>query len=131
MRTYFYNNITKEEKESIQNKHRSLYDGYVTREGKSSIETPLTVGNYALDEKGITVSNVGEVKEYTNKEVNRKLKKVCEQCNELYEGETCECGVNTERYTNEEIVEGIKLKSKANLVSEEIQESLKWFKRIL
>jgi hypothetical protein len=49
----------------------------------------------------------------------------------LYEGETCECGVNTERYTNEEIAEGIKLKSKANLVSEEIQESLKWFKRIL
>ncbi len=130
MRTYFYNNITEEEKESIQSKHRSLYDGYVTKPNAPK-ENPLKVEDLALDKKGITVSNTGEVKEYTNKEVNKKLKNVCNECGGLYEGETCECGTNTERYTNEEIAESIKLKSKANLVSEEIQESLKWFKRIL
>lgn len=132
MRTYFYNNnISEEEKEEIQNKHRSLYDGYVTKGDTAPKMEQIKVENLALDEKGITVSNTGEVKEYTNKEVNRKLKKVCEQCRELYEGETCKCGTSSSRYTNEEIAESIKLKSKANLVSEQIEESLKWFKRIL
>ena len=132
MRTYFYgNNISEEEKEEIQNKHRSLYDGYVTKGDTAPKMEQIKVENLALDEKGITVSNTGEVKEYTNKEVNKKLKNVCNECGGLYEGETCECGTSSARYTNEEIAEGIKLKSKANLVSEQIEESLKWFKRIL
>jgi hypothetical protein len=153
MRNAFFLNITKEEKESIQDKHRSQYDGYVTRGNNVPNETILKVENLALDEKGITVSNTGDVKEYTNKEVNRKLKKVCEQCSGLYEGEmceqcssmkegetceqcgemkegeTCECG--TKGYSMEEIEEGIKVKSKASLVQEQINESLKWFKKII
>ena len=153
MRNAFFLNITKEEKESIQDKHRSQYDGYVTRGNNVPNETILKVENLALDEKGITVSNTGDVKEYTNKEVNRKLKKVCEQCSGLYEGEmceqcssmkegetceqcgemkeseTCECG--TKGYSMEEIEEGIKVKSKAYLVQEQINESLKWFKKII
>jgi hypothetical protein len=153
MRNAFFLNITKEEKESIQDKHKSQYDGYVTRGFNTPKEQILNVENLALDEKGITVSNMGEVKEYTNKEVNRKLKKVCEQCNGLYEGEmceqcssmkegeqceqcgemkegeTCECG--TKGYSMEEIEESIKLKSKAPLVKEDISESLNWFKRLL
>jgi hypothetical protein len=152
MRNAFFLNITKEEKESIQDRHRSQYDGYVTRGNNVPNETPLNVEDLNRDKKGITVSNMGEVKEYTNKEVNRKLKKVCEQCNGLYEGEmceqcssmkegeqceqcgemkegeTCECGKG---YTMEELEESIKLKSKAPLVQENISESLNWFKRLL
>jgi hypothetical protein len=150
----FFLNITNEEKQSIQDRHRSLYDGYATNGDTAPKMERIKVENLALDEKGITVSNMGEVKEYTNTEVNRKLKNVCENCNGLYEGEmceqcssmkegeqceacggemkegeTCECG--TKGYTMEEIEEGIKIKSKASLVQEQINESLKWFKKII
>jgi hypothetical protein len=154
MRNAFFLNITKEEKESIQDKHRSQYDGYVSRGFNTPKEQIINVEDLNRDKKGITVSNMGEVKEYTNTEVNRKLKKVCEQCSGLYEGEmceqcssmsegeqceqcggemkegeTCECG--TKSYSMEEIEEGIKVKSKASLVQEQINESLKWFKKII
>jgi hypothetical protein len=153
MRNAFFLNLTNEEKQSIQDRHRSLYDGYATNGDTAPKMNQLKVENLALDEKGITVSNMGEVKEYTNTEVNRKLKNVCEQCKGLYEGEmceqcstvregeqceqcgemkegeTCECG--TKGYTMEELEESIKLKSKASLVQEQINESLKWFKKII
>ena len=154
MRNAFFLNITKEEKESIQDKHRSQYDGYVTRGNNVPNETPLNVEDLNRDKKGITVSNMGEVKEYTDKEVNKKLKKVCKECYGLYEGETCECGTMREGkstcnecgsemkegetcecgnkgYTMNELEESIKVKSKASLVQEQINESLKWFKKIL
>ena len=153
MRNAFFLNITEEEKQSIQDRHRSQYDGYVTRGNNVPNETPLNIEDLNRDKKGITVSNMGEVKEYTNTEVNRKLKKVCEECNGLYEGEMCECG-NGGMYENEtceecgemkegetcecgkgytmnELEEGIKVKSKASLVQEQINESLKWFKKII
>jgi hypothetical protein len=154
MRNAFFLNITKEEKESIQDKHRSQYDGYVSRGFNTPKEQILNVENLALDEKGITVNNKGDVTEYRNTNINQKLKKVCEQCTGLYEGEmceqcssmsegetceqcggemkegeTCECG--TKGYSMEEIEEGIKVKSKAYLVQEQINESLKWFKKII
>ena len=92
MRNAFFLNITNEEKQSIQDRHRSLYDGYATNGDTAPKMNQLKVENLALDEKGITVSNTGEVKHHTDKEVNRKLKKVCDECNGLYEGEMCECG---------------------------------------
>ena len=153
MRNAFFLNITEEEKQSIQDRHRSQYDGYVTRGDNAPKMEQLKVEDLAQDKKGITVSNTGEVKHHTDKEVNKKLKKVCKECSGLYEGEqceqcstmkeaetceqcggemkegeTCECGT---RYSMEEIEEGIKLKSKAPLVQEKINESLNWFKRIL
>ena len=154
MRNAFFLNISEEERQSIQDKQRSLYDGYVTRGDNAPKMNQLKVENLALDEKGITVSNTGDVKEYTNKEVNKKLKKVCNECGGLYEGDMCECGsgkmyeaktcneCGTEmkegeqcecgtRYSMEEIEESIKLKSKAPLVQEQISESLNWFKRLL
>ena len=155
MRNAFFLNITKEEKESIQDKHRSQYDGYVTRGFNTPKEQILNVENLALDEKGITVNNKGDVTEYRNTNTNQKLKKVCEQCTGLYEGDMCEqcssmkegdmceqCGggikegeqceqCSTKSYSMEEIEEGIKVKSKAYLVQEQINESLKWFKKII
>lgn len=153
MSAYFIG-LTQEEKNTIKDKHRKPYDGYVTRGFNEPKEQILNVENLALDEKGITVNNEGDVTEYKNTNINRKMKKVCEQCSGLYEGEmceqcssmsegetceqcggemkegeTCECG--TKGYTMEELEENIKLKSKASLVQEQINESLKWFKKIL
>ena len=153
MNPYFLG-ISEEEKNSIKDKHRKPYDGYVTRGFNEPKEQILNVENLALDEKGVTVNNQGHVTEYRNTNINQKMKKVCEQCTGLYEGEmceqcssmsegetceqcggemkegeTCECG--TKSYTMEEIEEGIKVKSKAYLVQEQINESLKWFKKII
>ena len=56
MKAYFLN-ISEEEKQDIKDKHVKLYDGYVTREQKQPVEITLSVGNYALDEEGVTVNN--------------------------------------------------------------------------
>jgi hypothetical protein len=152
MSAYFLG-LSEEEKNTIKDKHRKPYDGYVTRGFNEPKEQILNVENLALDEKGITVNNEGDVTEYKNTNINQKMKKVCEQCSGLYEGEMCECGKGGmyegetceqcgemkegetcecgTRYSMEEIEEGIKVKSKASLVQEQINESLKWFKKIL
>ena len=150
MSAYFIG-LTQEEKNTIKDKHRKPYDGYVTRGFNEPKEQILNVENLALDEKGITVNNQGHVTEYKNTNINQKMKKqcnecgglyegemcecsgmyegeTCEECGEMKEGETCECGT---RYSMEEIEEGIKVKSKASLVQEQINESLKWFKKII
>ena len=53
----------------------------------------------------------------------------CKECGNMYEGDTCEC--SGKMYTMEEISKNVKVKSKANLVSNQINESLKWFKKII
>ena len=154
MNPYFLG-ISEEEKNSIKDKHRKPYDGYVTRGFDTPKEQILNVEDLAQDKGGVTVNNKGDVTEYKNTNINQKMKKVCEQCSGLYEGEMCEqcssmsegemceqCGTGlkegeqceqcgTKAYTMEEIEEGIKIKSKALLVQEQINESLKWFKKIL
>jgi hypothetical protein len=79
MRAYFLN-ISEEEKKSIQEKQRSIYDGYQTMEPKMNKQTPLNVENLALDEVGITVNNKGEVSGYKNTGINKLMKKVCKNC---------------------------------------------------
>ena len=154
MSSYFIG-LTQEEKNTIKDKHRKPYDGYVTRGFNEPKEQFLNVEDLALDKGGITVNNKNEVTKYKNTNINQKMKKVCEQCSGLYEGEMCEqcssmsegemceqCGgemregeqceqCSSKKYTMEEIEEGIKIKSKALLVQEQINESLKWFKKIL
>lgn len=153
MKPYFLN-ISEEEKNSITEKHRSLYDGYQVMQPKGNM-TPLQVEDLALDKDGITVSNLGDVKKYTNTEVNKKLKKQCNECGGLYEGEMCECGsgkmyegemceecggemkegemceCGNKGYTMEELEENVKLKSKSNMVMEDIDKSLDWFKKLI
>lgn len=153
MGAYFLN-ISEEEKKSIQEKQRSLYDGYKTMAPKVEGETPLKVENLALDEGGVTVNNQGEVSEYKNTGINKKMKKSCNECGGLYEGEKCECGTKMYeeksevcevcgstlaegkmcecgpmKYSMEELEESIKVKGKKNQVKEQINESLNWFKR--
>ena len=128
--------------------------------------TPLTVENLAQDSEGVTVNSRGDVTEYKNTGINKPMKKVCDECGNMYEGEMCECGTGnmyedeckecssnmyegnlcecgsgmnesecnecgTEMYTEEQIEEGIKLKSKKGSVIKEINESLNWFKKLI
>ena len=98
-------------------------------EPKMAKETPLYMENLALDEKGITVNNEGEVSEYKHMGINKPMKKVCEQCGkELAEGKMCECAEGM-KYSMEEIEESIKVKSKKGQVYNQINESLDWFKK--
>lgn len=150
MRAYFLN-ISEEERKSIREKQRSIYDGYQTMEPKMNKETPLTVENLALDEIGITVNNKGEVFEYKNKGINKPMKKSCNECGGMYEGEMCEmcemkegktcekcgkelaegnmCECGSFMYNEEQIEESIKIKSKKNQVIKQINESLNMFDR--
>jgi hypothetical protein len=154
MSAYFIG-LTQEEKNTIKDKHRKPYDGYVTRGFNEPKEQILNVEDLAQDKGGITVNNKNEVTEYKNTNINQKMRKQCNECGGLYEGEMCEqcssmsegeqceqCGgemkegeqceqCSSKKYTMEEIEEGIKIKSKASLVQEQINESLKWFKKIL
>jgi hypothetical protein len=96
-------------------------------ESKMNKETPLTIENLALDEAGITVNNKGEVSNYKNKGINMPMKKTCDECGNMYEGEMCECGPTM--YTEEQIEESINIKSKKNQIIEQINESLNMFDR--
>lgn len=69
MGQYFFK-MSQAEKNSILDKHKTIYDGYVTEYGKQSNEQPLYVQDYANDKLGITVSNKGVVKPYTNIGIN-------------------------------------------------------------
>ena len=69
MNAYFFK-MTKEEKSNILDQHKTLYDGYVTRYNQESNQYPLYVQDYANDKNGITVSNKGNVKQYTNININ-------------------------------------------------------------
>jgi hypothetical protein len=154
MRAYFLN-ISEEERKSIQEKQRSIYDGYQTMEPKMNKQTPLNVENLALDEKGITLNNKGHVSEYKNKGINKPMKKNCNECGGMYEeemceicemknvmnegktcekcgkelaeGKICECGIVM--YSDEQLEESIKIKSKKGQVIKQINESLDMFNR--
>lgn len=69
MNSYFFN-ITNEERSNILDKHKEIYDGYVTEYGKGSNQQPLYVQDYANDKGGITVNNSGEVGVYRNTNIN-------------------------------------------------------------
>ena len=140
MKAYFLN-ISEDEKKSITEKHREQYNGYQVMQPKGNM-TPLQVENLAQDNEGVTVNSRGDVTEYKNTGINKPMKKVCDECGNMYEGEVCECGTGnmyedecnecgTEMYTEEQIEEGIKLKSKKGSVIKEINESLNWFKKLI
>ena len=66
----YYFNISKQEKQNILDKHKTVYDGFVTKYGQSINNQPLYVQDFANDKNGITVSNKGVVKPYTNMGIN-------------------------------------------------------------
>ena len=70
MSAYFIG-LTQEEKNTIKDKHRKPYDGYVTRGFDTSKEQMLNVEDLAQDKGGITVNNQGDVTEYKNTNINK------------------------------------------------------------
>jgi len=92
MNAYFFN-VTKEERENILDKHKTLYDGYVTMQNKPNNMERLTVQDLANDKNGITLNNKGEVTAYKNFGINESTEEideeVCPNCG-LSES-TCEC----------------------------------------
>jgi hypothetical protein len=88
MNQYFLK-ITKEERENILDKHKTLYDGYVTQYGTGNNQQPLYVQDFANDKDGITISNKGEVKKYTNMNINEDIDrrdKIADGKNDLKNG---------------------------------------------
>jgi hypothetical protein len=62
--------MSQQERENILDQHKHLYDGYVTKYNQQSNQTPLYVQDLANDKNGLTVSNKGVVKNYTNVGIN-------------------------------------------------------------
>lgn len=71
MNAYFVN-VTKEERENILDKHKNVYDGYVTNYIQSN-QQPLYIQDFANDKDGVTISNKGVVKNYTNMNINEDV----------------------------------------------------------
>jgi hypothetical protein len=61
--------ISDEEKNSILQNHSAFYNGYATGNVPSNLQ-PLRVDNSIKDSGGVTVDNQGNVKTYTNHNVN-------------------------------------------------------------
>lgn len=69
MGQYFFK-MSQAEKNDILDKHKTIYDGYVTEYGQQSNTQPLYIQDYANDKEGMVVSNKGVVKPYTNMGIN-------------------------------------------------------------
>jgi RNA polymerase subunit RPABC4/transcription elongation factor Spt4 len=96
MNQYFFK-ITKEERENILDKHKTLYDGYAVRQNQDNL-TPLYVQDLANDKNGITVNNKGEVGKYNNKIYIKESKSVCSECGSTMTEDVCEqCGSMNEK----------------------------------
>ena len=91
---YSFGNITPEEKASILEKHRHLYNGYRTMQPEVAKEQPLYVYDPAQDKLGASMNNKGEVKPYTDYRINESEEKsMCSECGGMMrEGECSECG---------------------------------------
>jgi hypothetical protein len=69
MAQYFFG-MTQAEKNDILDKHKTVYDGYVTQYAQGNNQEPLYVQDFANDKEGLVVNNKGEVKPYTNMGIN-------------------------------------------------------------
>ena len=98
MKFYSLGQISNNEKSDILSKHREMYNGYKTVHQPVSNTQPLFTQDFANDKNGITVSNKGEVGNYTNKLYMKESKEdaVCECGGMMYEGECSECGMKYE-----------------------------------
>jgi hypothetical protein len=61
--------LTKNEEDDILNQHRKPYDGYAVGNVNTNMY-PLTTYNDARDTQGITLTNDGNVKTYSNHRIN-------------------------------------------------------------
>jgi hypothetical protein len=135
MKAYFLN-IPNEERNSILDQHKSIYNGYKTSYGTNA-EQPLFVQDLANDKGGITVNNKGEVKSYTNIGINENMDEM--ELDTIGDGPIdLEAGVFDEEMTEEENEPSYDIdieftdelgEEDNEKVKENVQESLNWFKR--
>ena len=69
MNAYFFK-MTNEEKNSILDQHKEIYDGYLTSYAQPAKEQPLYTQSFANDKEGLTVNNKGVVTAYKNMGIN-------------------------------------------------------------
>ena len=94
MNSYFFK-ITDEEKTNILNKHKELYNGYLSVQPKVN-PTRLSTYDDISDKKGFTLTNADLVKE--------GRERACEQCGgSMSEGECMECGAMNENWDTDDI----------------------------
>ena len=67
--------MSDEERQKILKQHATVYDGYATGNVTSNM-TPLSVYDAARDKVGVTVDNSGNVKAYTNHNVNESVNEI-------------------------------------------------------
>ena len=66
--------MSDEERQQIKQQHSKVYDGYAVGNVPTNM-SPLTVYDAAQDKVGVTVTNQGVVKQYTNHNVNETAAK--------------------------------------------------------
>jgi len=94
MNSYFFK-ITDEERTNILNKHKELYDGYVSMQPKIK-QSRLSTYDDISDKKGFTLTNADLVKE--------GRERACEQCGgSMSEGKCSECGAINENWDTDDI----------------------------
>jgi hypothetical protein len=71
MNQYFFK-MTNEERTSILDQHKHVYDGYVTNYANQN-EQPLYVQDFANDKGGVTLNNKGEITTYKNMGINESI----------------------------------------------------------
>ena len=145
MKAYFLN-IPNEERNSILDQHKSIYNGYKTSYGTNA-EQPLFVQDLANDKGGITVNNKGEVKPYTNIGINENMDEM--ELDMIGDGSMdLEVGVFDEEMMEEDEMDIDLEKDGENFdidvdfydelgdeemnesVKSQVNESLNWFKRL-
>ena len=93
---------TNEERESILSLHNKPYDGYAALQSQGNL-TPLSTQDYRLDQQGMTLSNTGKIKGFSNVGINESIHEAgetCEQCGGNMMENVCEqCGsINEQMY---------------------------------
>lgn len=133
MVNYFFNNISKEERQNILDKHKTVYDGFVTEYGQSINNQPLYVQDFANDKGGITVSNKGVVKNYTNMNINENYESFSDMNEEDEDGDNWvkELMGKKEKKEEYEYVDetDLNLDEDENEVVNKINESIDMFRR--
>lgn len=124
--------MSNNEKKNILDQHRTLYSGYKTMQPEVSNTQPLYIQDFANDKGGVTVSNKGEVKRYTNVGINEQVEKesMCSECGGMvYEDECMECGYSgkemgeeTQQVKDLDNVEDLNLSDKFDYTEEEMYE---------
>lgn len=72
MNAYFFK-VTPEDRTNILDQHKQVYDGFVTSYGQKINQQPLYVQDYANDKGGLVLNNKGEVKLYSNMNINESM----------------------------------------------------------